>query len=113
MTVAIKPRRALATLKLPRKVPDLIAFATVVMKGMTGNTYIPNPTPQAAAVQPLGQAAGTAEITDRGELSRRMGAGHASMLGGAPGARCDLMRLPAGGLRRTVITYEEGGDPII
>jgi hypothetical protein len=38
MTINNKPHRSIATLKLPRKVPDLINLALVIVKAMTGNT---------------------------------------------------------------------------
>jgi len=51
MTVANKPRRAIAILKLPRNVPALIAYAAQIVKSMTNNAYFPSPTPPLSAVQ--------------------------------------------------------------
>jgi len=51
MTINTKPHRALATLKLPRRITDLINLAQVILKGMTGNPYFPNPSPSVASMQ--------------------------------------------------------------
>ena len=51
MTVANKPRRAIAILKLPRNVPALIAYAAQIVKSMTNNAYFSNPSPTPAALQ--------------------------------------------------------------
>jgi hypothetical protein len=44
------PRRSLASLKLPTKVPALIAYAQGIVKAMTGNPSFPNPQPTIAVV---------------------------------------------------------------
>jgi hypothetical protein len=46
-----KPHRAIAILKLPKKVPELINLGHVVIEGMTNNAFIPNPSPSVAVVQ--------------------------------------------------------------
>ena len=51
MTINNKPHRAIAVLKLPKKVPDLIELGQVIIKGLTGNAFIPNPNPSVAVVQ--------------------------------------------------------------
>jgi len=50
MTINQKPARALAALKLPRKIGDLINLAQVILKAMTGNPNFPNPQPTVAAM---------------------------------------------------------------
>jgi len=51
MTVSNKTHRALATLKLPKSVPALIAYAAQIIKAMTGNAYFANPTPSIVVLQ--------------------------------------------------------------
>ena len=50
MTINTQPPRALAALKLPRKIADLINVAQVIVKAMTGSPNFPNPQPTAAAM---------------------------------------------------------------
>jgi hypothetical protein len=51
MSTNTKQHRSIAVLKLPKKVPDLINLGQVVIKGITNNTFIPNPNPSVAVVQ--------------------------------------------------------------
>ncbi len=51
MTISSKPRRAIATLKLPVSLPALIAYGAQIVKAMTGNAYFPSPTPTVAVLQ--------------------------------------------------------------
>jgi hypothetical protein len=51
MTISSKPRRVIATLKLPTRVPELLAYAAQIVKAMTGNAYFPTPSPTVAALQ--------------------------------------------------------------
>lgn len=57
-----KPRRALATLHLPRNAAAAIAYATGIVKAMTGNAYFPSPTPPLATVQSAIDAVQAAQI---------------------------------------------------
>jgi hypothetical protein len=66
-----KTSRAIATLKLPRKVPALITFASGIVKAMTGNASFPTPTPAIATVQ---TAINDLQTAETGALSRVKGA---------------------------------------
>jgi hypothetical protein len=46
-----QPGRVIAALNLPRRIPDLIAYAKSVAAAMTDDPTFPNPTPPLAAVQ--------------------------------------------------------------
>jgi hypothetical protein len=50
MTTIQKLNRAAAILNLPTKVPVLIVYVQNIIKGLTGNTAIPNPAPTVAAL---------------------------------------------------------------
>lgn len=65
-TTPKSPRRTIASLKLPKKVPELITYAQGIVKGMTGNAAFPATTPTLStvtdAINAL-QAAQTAALT--------------------------------------------------
>lgn len=66
-----KPRRAIATLKLPHNAATLIGHATNIVTAMTGNPHFPNPNPPLAAVQTGINALQTAQVA---ALTRAHGA---------------------------------------
>ena len=64
-------RRAIASLRLPTKVPALITYAQGIVKGMTGNGSFPTPSPTLAAVSAAINDLQTAETA---ALARTKGA---------------------------------------
>ena len=75
MTINTQPPRALAALKLPRKIADLINIAQVIVKAMTGSPNFPNPQPTAAvmtaAVDDLVAAENVAKVRTTGAVALR------------------------------------------
>jgi hypothetical protein len=72
MTTSINaPHAAIATLKLPAKVPALIQYAQGIVKGMTDNPSFPKPTPTLAQVTAAITVLSTAETA---ALARTKGA---------------------------------------
>ncbi|HEY8040663.1 MAG TPA: fibronectin type III domain-containing protein [Polyangiaceae bacterium] len=70
-TTTNAPHAAVATLKLPVKVPALIQYAQGIVKSMTANPSFPNPTPTLALVTAAIVALNTAETA---ALARTKGA---------------------------------------
>lgn len=64
-------RRPFASLLLPRKVSDLVAYATRVVQAMTGNPAFPTPTPPLAVVS---AAIGELQAAETAALARTKGA---------------------------------------
>ena len=71
MTIISKTSHVIATLNLPTKVPALIVYVQNIIKGLTGNAAIPNPTPTVAA---LTTALDELETAETGALARTKGA---------------------------------------
>ena len=71
MTNSKSIHRAVASLNLPIKVPALITYAQAIVKGMTGNTSFPTPSPTLAAVSEAITALQNAETA---ALARTKGA---------------------------------------
>jgi hypothetical protein len=70
-TTSKTTHRALASLKLPTKVPALITYCQGIVTAMTGNASFPNPTPPLATVTTAINALQTAETA---ALARAKGA---------------------------------------
>ncbi len=64
-------RRPTITLALPRSVPALLSYAQGIVRRMTGNQTVPNPTPTLAAVT---AAIDELQLAETGALSRIKGA---------------------------------------
>jgi hypothetical protein len=75
MTINTQLPRALAALKLPRKIGDLINVAQVIVKAMSGSPSFPNPQPTAAvmtaAVDDLVAAENAAKLRTTGTVALR------------------------------------------
>jgi endoglucanase Acf2 len=71
MSIATKPRRSLASLSLPKKVPALITYAQGIVKAMTGNATFPAPAPTLASVT---QAINDLQAAETAVLARTKGA---------------------------------------
>ena len=71
MSLASKPHRVSAVLKLPTSVPALISVAKAIIAAMTGNASFPAPEPTLAAV---GQALNELEAAEAAALARAKGA---------------------------------------
>jgi hypothetical protein len=71
MTGTPKIHRAIASLKLPTKVPALITHADGIVKAMTNNPSFPSPTPSVAAVT---DAINQLQVAETAALARTKGA---------------------------------------
>jgi hypothetical protein len=70
-TSATPTKHILVALNLPRRIPDLIAYAKSIVTAMTGNASFPNPNPALATLEADVDALDTAEAS---VLTRTKGA---------------------------------------